>query len=106
MGSSGGNRVNIKFSHSQHTSATALANHIARWQSGNFLCNHSKICIRGPNVSQLLEEVDFYFEECCKTFDGASQRAPDNPNEDEFHDSLQAEDSVSQAELGIPQTVS
>ena len=42
---------NIQFivDYSQHTRATALANHIAAEQSGNFPCNHSKIC--GPVVA-------------------------------------------------------
>ena len=50
---------------------------------------------RDPNVSQLLE-VDFYFEQCCKTLDSATRRALDNPNEDEFHNGLEPADSVSQ----------
>ena len=52
--------------------------------------------IRDPNVSQLLEEVDFYFEECRKTLDSATQCALDNLNEDKFHDGLEPANSVSQ----------
>ena len=52
--------------------------------------------IRDPNVSQLLEEVEFYFEKCRKTLDSATRRALDNPNEDEFHDGVELADNVSQ----------
>ena len=52
-----------------------------------------------PNVSQFLEKVDFYFEECRKTrlaLHSATRRALDNPNEDELYNGLEPTDSVSQ----------
>ena len=50
-----------------------------------------------PNyVSHLLEEINFYFEQCRKSLDDATRRAIDIPNENEFDDDLEPEDSVSQ----------
>ena len=50
-----------------------------------------------PNyVSHLLEEINFYFEQCRKSLDDATRRAIDIPNENEFDDDLGPEDSVSQ----------